>query len=88
MIKQKKLCLNLLHNLATARYALNIPESSPLAASFKEDDLSEEAKAVYNLAVEFSLIQKCPIARSDRNSKQLHKLIKLNQCYPPFGTYQ
>ena len=81
--KAKKAMFKFAAYLATARYALNIPESSPLAASFKEDDLSEEAKAVYNLAVEFSLIQEMPIARSDRNSKQLHKLIKLNPMLSP-----
>ncbi|MBW3010245.1 ORC-CDC6 family AAA ATPase, partial [Acinetobacter baumannii] len=54
-----------------------------LAASFKDEDLNREAKEVYNLAVEFSLIQEMPDPRSDRNSKQLHKLIKLNPMLSP-----
>lgn len=81
--KAKKAMFKFAAYLATARYALNIPESSPLAASFKEEDLSREAKVVYDFAVEFSLIQEMPIPRSDRNSKQLHKLIKLNPMLSP-----
>ncbi len=69
--------------LATARYALNIPESSPLAASFQPHDLSKEAKEVYDLAIEFSLIQEMILPRPDRNSKQFHKLIKLNPMLSP-----
>lgn len=81
--KAKKAMFKFAAYLATARYALNIPESSPLAASFKDEDLNREAKEVYNLAVEFSLIQEMPDPRSDRNSKQLHKLIKLNPMLSP-----
>ncbi|HHP8291307.1 hypothetical protein [Acinetobacter baumannii] len=69
--------------LATARFALNIPESSPLAASFLLQDLTPRAKEVYDLAVEFSLIQEMTSLRSDRNSKQFHKLIKLNSMLSP-----
>ena len=81
--KAKKAMFRFAAYLATARYALNIPESSPLAASFKEEDLCREAKEVYDLAVEFSLIQEMPVQRTDRNSKQLHKLIKLNPMLSP-----
>ncbi|MFA3153715.1 hypothetical protein KWD60_08675 [Acinetobacter baumannii] len=69
--------------LATARFALNIPESSPLAASFLPQDLTPQAKEVYDLAVEFSLIHEMVFPRSDRNSKQFHKLIKLNPMLSP-----
>lgn len=63
--------------LATARFALNIPESSPLAASFLLQDLTPRAKEVYDLAVEFSNSRN-DVLSIDRNSKQFHKLIKLN----------
>lgn len=71
--------------LATARYALNIPESSPLAASFQPQDFTKQAKEVYDLAIEFSLIQEMVFPRPDRNSKQFHKLIKLNPMLSPLS---
>lgn len=81
--KAKVAMKNFAAYLATARFALNIPESSPLAASFLPQDLTPQAKEVYDLAVEFSLIQEMVFPRSDRNSKQFHKLIKLNPMLSP-----
>lgn len=81
--KAKVAMRNFASYLATARFALNIPESSPLAASFLPQDLTPQAKKVYDLAVEFSLIQEMVFPRSDRNSKQFHTLIKLNPMLSP-----
>lgn len=69
--------------LRTARFSLRIPEVSPLAASFSEDDLSPSAREVLNAALNYSLIYEVYDGRSDRNTKTLNRKIQLNAMLSP-----
>lgn len=69
--------------LRTARYALNIPEKSPLAVSFFEGDLSENSKNTLNSALNYSLVFEMSDGRPDRNSQRLNKKIQLNPLLSP-----
>ena len=64
--------------LRTARFALNIPEVSPLAVSFASDDLSEVGRATLNSALNYSLLFEVPSGRPDRNSQKLLRKVQLN----------
>jgi hypothetical protein len=69
--------------LRTARYALNIPEKSPLAVTFFEGDLSENAKSTLNSALNYSLVFEMSDGRPDRNSQRLNRKIQLNPLLSP-----
>ncbi|HWV32430.1 MAG TPA: hypothetical protein VN038_22365, partial [Dyadobacter sp.] len=69
--------------LRTARYALNIPEVSPLAVSFSEEELSPNARAVLNYALNYSLVFEVYDGRPDRNSQRVQKKIQLNPLLSP-----
>ncbi len=69
--------------LRTARYALNIPEVSPLAVSFSDDDLTECSKNTLAYAIHYSFLFDIKIGRPDRNSERLHRKIQLNPMMAP-----
>jgi len=68
--------------LRTARYALKIPEVSPLAVSFDEDSLSPSAKECLTAALSYSLVFRSE-GRQDRNSHRLLTKIQLNPMLSP-----
>ena len=69
--------------LRTARYSLNIPEVSPLAVSFSEEDLTPESKQTLDSALNYSFVFEIYDGRPDRNSQQLHRKIQLNPLLSP-----
>ncbi len=69
--------------LRTARFAMNIPEVSPLAFSFSNDDLSDSAKKILQDALNFSLIFELTEGRADRNSDKIIRKIQLNPMLSP-----
>lgn len=64
--------------LRTARFALSIPEVSPLAVSFSFEEMKEDAKATLNSALNYSLLFEVPSGRPDRNSQKVLKKVQLN----------
>lgn len=79
----KKATDNLARYLQAARYAQNIPESSPLAFSFDLNDLNERAREVYDYCIRFSFIVELKVGRSDRNSNKRIIKAKLNPMISP-----
>jgi hypothetical protein len=69
--------------LRTARYALNIPEVSPLTVSFSDTDLEGESRAVLRLALNYSLLFDVNVGRPDRNSDNVHRKIQINPLLSP-----
>jgi|GEM_PF-1304685 len=69
--------------LRTARYALNIPEVSPLAVSFSDADLSNQAKKVLHSALNYSFVFEISDGRPDRNSQKVNRKIQLNPLLSP-----
>ena len=69
--------------LRTARFALCISEVSPLAVSFAIEDLKEDARAVLNSALNYSLIFEVPSGRPDRNSQKVLKKAQINPLLSP-----
>lgn len=69
--------------LRTARFSLRIPEVSPLAVSFSDDDLSSNAREVLNAALNYSLIYEVSDGRPDRNTKAINRKIQLNPMLSP-----
>lgn len=69
--------------LRTARYALNIPEVSPLAVSFSEADLTPEAVRTLRSALNYSFVYEIYDGRPDRNSQRLNRKIQLNPLLSP-----
>lgn len=68
--------------LRAARYALNIPEASPLAVSFSEDDLSSVARGTLSQALNYSFVYELH-GRPDRNSQRVNRKIQLNPLLSP-----
>jgi hypothetical protein len=64
--------------LRTARYALNIPEVSPLAVSFHTDELSQAGRQTLESALNYSLLIEISEGRPDRNNQRILKKIQLN----------
>jgi len=69
--------------LRTARYALNIPEVSPLAVSFSDADLTPEAKNTLHSALNYSFVYEISEGRPDRNSQRINRKIQLNPLLSP-----
>lgn len=69
--------------LRTARFALNIPEVSPLSVSFIDDDLSKNAKLAIQSALNYSFIFETSSGRPDRNSERINRKIYLNPILSP-----
>ncbi|PWK31910.1 ORC-CDC6 family AAA ATPase [Cupriavidus plantarum] len=69
--------------LRTARYALNIPEVSPLVVSFADEDLSDAARSTLIWALNLSFIFEIGEGRPDRNSHRLLRKIQLNPVLAP-----
>ena len=69
--------------LRAARYALNIPEVSPLAVSFSDADLSIEAKKTLDSALNYSFVYEISDGRPDRNNQRLNRKIQLNPMLSP-----
>lgn len=69
--------------LRTARYAMNIPEVSPLMVSFADSDLNSRAHANLEAALNYSLLCELKKGRPDRNSHQVHRKIFLNPLLSP-----
>lgn len=69
--------------LRTARYALKIPEVSPLAVSFSDDDLTIVSKKTLECAIHFSFLFDIKSGRPDRNSERLNRMIQLNPMMAP-----
>jgi len=69
--------------LRAARYALNIPEVSPLAVSFSDADLSTEAKKTLDSALNYSFVYEIGEGRPDRNNQRLNRKIQLNPLLAP-----
>lgn len=69
--------------LKTARFAINIPEVSPLSFSFSNDDLSENSKKIIQDALNYSLLFEILDGRADRNSQKVIRKIELNPMLSP-----
>lgn len=69
--------------LRAARYALNIPEVSPLAVSFSNADLSPESKRSLDSALNYSFVYEISDGRPDRNNQRLNRKIQLNPLLSP-----
>jgi len=69
--------------LRAARYALRIPEVSPLAVSFLDDDLSDESREVLQYAIHYSFIFENRNGRRDRNTRRLNRKMQLNPMMAP-----
>ena len=69
--------------LRTARYALNIPEVSPLAVSFSDDELTVDARRVLDGALNYSFVFEAQYGRLDRNSQRVMRKIQLNPLLSP-----
>jgi hypothetical protein len=69
--------------LRVARYALSIPEVSPLAVSFSDSDLAPSARKFMNVALNYSLVFEIQEGRPDRNSQLLLRKIQLNPLLSP-----
>lgn len=69
--------------LREARFALNIPESSPLTISFSDDDLTPNAKFVLQSALNYSFVFEIKSGRPDRNSMKISRKISLNPMLSP-----
>lgn len=64
--------------LRTARYALNIPEVSPLAVSFDNEGLSPAGRHMLEYALNYSLVQEIHEGRTDRNNQRIRRKIQLS----------
>ncbi|MGK2697563.1 ORC-CDC6 family AAA ATPase [Serratia surfactantfaciens] len=69
--------------LKTARFAINIPEVSPLSFSFSNDDLSEDSKKIIQDALNYSLLFEMSDGRADRNSQKVIRKLELNPMLSP-----
>ena len=69
--------------LRTARFALNIPEVSPLAVSFADENLSSSARQTLQSALNYSLLFDIGDGRPDRNSDRLNRKVQLNPLLSP-----
>lgn len=69
--------------LRTARFALSVPEVSPLAVSFAMEGLKDDAKVTLNSALNYSLLFEVPSGRPDRNSQKVLKKVQLNPLLSP-----
>lgn len=69
--------------LRTARYSLNIPEVSPIAVSFSDDELSPAAREVLDGTLNYSFVFEVYDGRPDRNSHKLMRKIHLNPLLSP-----
>jgi hypothetical protein len=69
--------------LRTARYAINIPEVSPLAISFYDGDLTSNARQTLNSALNYSFVFEIHEGRPDRNSERLNRKIQLTPLLSP-----
>lgn len=69
--------------LRTARYALSIPEVSPIAVSFANADVSEPALKVLHSALNYSYVFEISEGRPDRNNQALNRKIQLNPLLSP-----
>lgn len=69
--------------LRTARFALSIPEVSPLAVSFAVEELKDGARETLNSALNYSLLFEVPSGRPDRNSQKVLKKVQLNPLISP-----
>jgi hypothetical protein len=69
--------------LRTARYAMNIPEVSPLAVSFYDAELTGDAKQTLDSALNYSFVFEIRDGRPDRNSERLNRKIQLNPLLSP-----
>ncbi|MBF8162218.1 hypothetical protein IVE04_13730 [Pseudomonas mendocina] len=69
--------------LRTARFALKIPEVSPLAVSFSNADLTENSRVSLGLALNYSFLFEVDEGRPDRNSDRVNRKIQLNPMLSP-----
>lgn len=69
--------------LRTARFAIKIPEVSPLAVSFSDSDLTLESRATLDLALKYSFLFEIDEGRPDRNSERLNRKVQLNPMLSP-----
>lgn len=69
--------------LRTARFALNIPEVSPVTVSFAIEELDNNAKETLNAALNYSMLFEVLSGRPDRNSQKLLKKVQLNPLLSP-----
>jgi len=69
--------------LRTARYALSIPEVSPLAVSFSDSDIVGASKDVLRAALNYSFLFEIDEGRPDRNSQRLMRKFQLNPLLSP-----
>ena len=84
MVEQaREAVTRLASTLRTARFALSIPEVSPLAVSFAVEELSDEAKLTLHSALNYSLLFDVPAGRSDRNSQKVLKKVQINPLLSP-----
>jgi len=69
--------------LRTARFALKIPEVSPLAVSFANSDLNPNSMKTLDLALKYSFLFEVDEGRPDRNSDRVNRKVQLNPMLSP-----
>lgn len=69
--------------LQKARFAENVPETTPLAFSFDINKLDERARKIFDYCIRFSFIIVRDNGRSDRNSKKRIVKAMLNPMIAP-----
>ena len=69
--------------LRTARFALKIPEVSPLTVSFSSTDLSENSKRNLDLSLKYSFLFEVDEGRPDRNSDRINRKVHVNPMLSP-----
>ncbi|MCC6076491.1 hypothetical protein ACFPTX_02050 [Pseudomonas sp. GCM10022188] len=69
--------------LRTARFAVKIPEVSPLTVSFSDEDLNSESRKALDLALKYSFLFEVDEGRPDRNSDRVNRKVQLNPMLSP-----
>ena len=69
--------------LRTARFAMSIPEVSPLAVSFSDGDLTPKARVLLESSLNYSFLFEVVDGRPDRNSGKMNRKVQLNPLLSP-----
>ncbi|HIC8765325.1 TPA: hypothetical protein ACW70L_003740, partial [Acinetobacter baumannii] len=74
---------NLCELLRVARFALNIPEVSPLLISFSDEGLTKQSKETLQSALNYSFIFEIKNGRPNRNNLKINRKFSLNPMISP-----
>lgn len=74
---------NICKLLRVARFALNIPEVSPLLISFSDEELTKQSKETLQSALNYSFIFEIKNGRPNRNNLKINRKFSLNPMISP-----